>query len=117
MTTPGLALAHGCPMCHRTLAPHTDAVRDTISGDRFSIVHCPECRLGATAPVPADVEDYYRERYYGNRHSFTARLCVWRRRRFVARQIQPGDSGRLLDVGSGEGDFLLAAGRAGWDAS
>jgi hypothetical protein len=68
-------------------------------------------------PAPLRIENYYRERYYGNRHGFTGRLCSWRRRRLVARHISPGVDGRLLDVGSGEGDFLETASRAGWNAA
>jgi SAM-dependent methyltransferase len=104
-------------LCRQSLEPHTDAVRDAISGDLFSIVYCPECGMGVTVPVPLRIEKYYRDRYYGNRHSFTARLCVWRRRRFVARHVVPGDSACLLDVGSGEGEFLDAVSRDGWKCS
>lgn len=111
---PVAAVAPGCPACRRGLEPRLPQVRDPISGEMFSIDCCPACGAGVTLPVPADVKDYYAERYYGHRHSFTTRFCAWRRRRMLARYIDAGDGGRLLDVGSGEGEFLDAAARAGW---
>ena len=108
---PVAAVAPGCPACRRALEPRLPQVRDPISGEMFSIDCCPACGAGVTLPVPADVKDYYAERYYGHRHSFTTRFCAWRRRRMLARYIDAGDGGRLLDVGSGEGEFLDAAAR------
>jgi len=70
--------------------------------------------MGVTSPVPARVSAYYRERYYGNRHSFTAQFCNWRRRRLVARHASPAEGARLLDVGCGDGGFLDTASHAGW---
>ncbi|HKA00483.1 MAG TPA: class I SAM-dependent methyltransferase [Candidatus Solibacter sp.] len=68
-----------------------------------------------TRPVPRRIEEYYRERYYGGRHSFTRRFCTWRRRRLLRKYA--GRGGRLLDVGSGEGDFVHAATQDGWEAA
>jgi Methyltransferase domain len=108
--------AQECPLCSVGLEPHTPQVRDSISGEHFSIAWCPGCGMGVTAPLPSRIETYYRERYYGNRHSFTARLCNWRRRRLVSRCISPRDGARLLDVGTGDGAFLDTASCAGWAA-
>jgi hypothetical protein len=98
------------------MRPHSRDVRDPISGEQFSILRCPECGIGATSPAPTRIDRYYRERYYGNRHSFTARLCNWRRRRLVSRSLSSRCDVRLLDVGCGDGAFLETAARAGWDA-
>ena len=117
MTASNTEIEQSCPMCRGSLEPHTSDVHDANSGEGFSIEYCSGCGVGVTVPAPRRVEAYYRERYYGNRHGFTRGLCVWRRRRLVDRHIQAGDSGRLLDVGSGEGDFLHAAGSAGWNAA
>ena len=108
MTASNTEIEQSCPMCRGSLEPHTSDVHDANSGEGFSIEYCSGCGVGVTVPAPRRVETYYRERYYGNRHGFTRGLCVWRRRRLVDRHIQAGDSGRLLDVGSGEGDFLHA---------
>jgi 2-polyprenyl-3-methyl-5-hydroxy-6-metoxy-1,4-benzoquinol methylase len=117
MAASSRAIAQACPVCSGHLEPHTLEVRDPISGEQFIIVQCSGCGLGVTSPAPGRIEDYYRERYYGNRHAFTARLCAWRRRRLVARHARPGDRSWLLDVGSGEGAFLETASRAGWNAA
>jgi Methyltransferase domain len=114
MTTSMVRIAQVCPLCSGDMSPHTREVHDPISGEQFSIVWCPACGMGATSPVPRRIEAYYRERYYGNRHSFTGRLCNWRRRRLVSRCISPHNGARLLDVGCGDGAFLEAARLDGW---
>jgi SAM-dependent methyltransferase len=105
-----------CPLCSGGLNTPARKVSDPITGEKFEIACCSECRIAMTVPAPARIETYYRERYYGNRHSFTGRLCNWRRRRLVARHISPSAGARLLDLGSGDGAFLDTASAAGWTA-
>jgi SAM-dependent methyltransferase len=80
----------------------------------FSIHRCVGCGLGHTVPQPTDLDRYYQESYYGKRHGFTSRYCVSRRLRFVAAAVPDGKGRRLLDIGCGDGSFLLAAREAGW---
>ncbi len=87
---------------------------DPLSREEFSVLDCPTCRHGQTQPVPADIGRYYGTRYYGGRHSFTADWCAWRRMRVVGQAFHPGKPGKILDLGCGDGSFLLAAKRAGW---
>jgi SAM-dependent methyltransferase len=58
---------------------------------------------------------YYPDRYYGKRHGIFSRHCVKRRLGFVAAAIPNGSGRRLLDIGCGDGSFLLAAREVGWD--
>lgn len=102
-----------CPACRGEVGPALDAVVDPHSGERFRIDRCRACGHGLTGPVPGDLAPYYPGDYYGGRHGLTARLCFRRRIRWLSRS-RP-EPGRVLDVGAGDGSFLLAAKRAGWE--
>src|SRR5439155_22082892 len=79
----------------------------------FAIVRCPKCGVGHTSPEPENLGAYYGPAYYGGRHGFTARYCAARRVR-ILRNATGRSGGRLLDIGCGDGSFLLAARDAGW---
>lgn len=97
-----------CPNCQLSLAVRFAAVTDPETLETFSILACKECGLGRTDPIPADLSPYYGPTYHGERHGTTAGLCARRRvRRLLA--CTGGATGRLLDVGCGDGTFLLAA--------
>ena len=103
-----------CVVCAAALEPWLTAARDPQSGERFDVLRCPACGLGVINPIPADLGRFYGAEYYGTRHGFTARYRCWRRMRLLRRHVAA--TGRLLDVGCGEGDFLAAAARDGWRA-
>ena len=90
-------------------------VRDPLTNEIFSIEQCIRCGLGHTLPQPVELGNYYIAGYYGNRHGFTARHCSRRRLCFVNSAITGGKFGRLLDIGCGDGSFLLEARIAGWE--
>jgi SAM-dependent methyltransferase len=89
-------------------------VRDPQSGDAFSVIRCSRCHLGMTIPAPEDLEPYYGERYYGGRHWITRRYCAWRRMRVIKQTTRGIEPGMLVDIGCGDGSFLLEARQAGW---
>jgi SAM-dependent methyltransferase len=89
-------------------------VRDPQTGDAFSIVRCSQCGLGMTLPEPEDLEPYYGERYYGGRHWITRRYCAWRRMRVIKQTTRGTAPSTLVDIGCGDGSFLLEARQAGW---
>ena len=62
-----------------------------------------------------DMRPYYPDRYYGKRHGTFSRHCVKRRLGFVTAAVPDGSGRRLLDIGCGDGSFLLAAREVGWD--
>ena len=89
-------------------------VRDTGTGDPFSIAVCGSCGLGHTQPVPTNWERYYPEAYHGGRHGATAAYCIRRRMRWVQQIAGTAQGRRLLDIGCGDGSFLLQARQQGW---
>lgn len=101
-----------CPACGVPFEVALRDVEDSKSGERFAVLRCPACGLGATDPIPEDLGRYYDAGYYGQRHGFTARYRSWRRLRLLQRESAA--AGALLDVGCGDGNFLGAARRAGW---
>ena len=103
-----------CAVCAVPLQPYLPAARDPQTLERFDVLRCPRCGSGVIAPIPDDLSRFYGADYYGKRHGFTVRYRCWRRMRLLRRHV--AKPGRLLDVGCGDGDFLVAASRAGWRA-
>lgn len=106
MTTPT-----SCAVCGGTLQVRLPSVRDTETGDPYRILACSSCGLGHTDPLPADLGAAYPATYHGGRHGITAAMCARRRVRITRRHIP---SGKLLDVGCGDGTFLQEAARRGF---
>ena len=104
-----------CNVCGNKLITRFPKVLDPITNEMFAIHKCKGCGLGHTVPQPKNLSRYYGTIYYGNRHSFTSNYCTKRRLRFVASAINEEDGKRLLDIGCGDGSFLLAARDAGWE--
>ena len=107
--TPGL-----CPVCAGILGQALADIRDPQTGHPFDLFRCSQCELGVTVPAPGDLTPYYGELYYGGRHGITQRHCLRRRMRILARTAGDGPKGTLVDIGCGDGSFLLEAKRAGW---
>lgn len=103
-----------CFICQNDLQERWSTIPVPEKMDTFSIFHCRQCNLEQTWPQPKNMSPYYSD-YYGSRHGFTARYCAQRRLSWVKQWSH--HPGKLLDVGCGEGTFLLAAARAGWEVS
>jgi len=103
-----------CLICGATLRTRCPSVLDSETREEFSILACPDCGLGYTSPQPRDLSPYYAAAYYGARHGFTANHCMQRRLRWVHSLLGSGWERKLLDVGCGDGGFLLAAQQQGW---
>jgi SAM-dependent methyltransferase len=101
-------------LCGGKTALALSDVRDPNTRQRFSIVRCHACELGLTAPAPDTLESYYDGRYYGGRHWITRRYCAWRRMRVIGLSSPGKAPGVLVDIGCGDGSFLLEARRLGW---
>ena len=102
-------------MCSNQLKPYLRGVTDSVTGLQFDVLKCAVCGMGVTDPAPNQLQAHYAE-YYGTRHGITARFCDRRRIALVTRMAGPGRGKRLLDIGCGEGTFLHAARKCGWDA-
>jgi len=105
-------MATRCNVCDSELRTRFPRVLDPQTRESFEIAECPRCGLGQTLPQPADLGRYYGPAYHGGRHGFTARYCLWRRERFVFPRVPK--TGRMLDVGCGDGSWLLGARERGW---
>lgn len=106
-------MAERCNACGGSLSTRFERVIDPQSMEPFQIHACADCGLGHTVPQPEDLGRYYGAAYHGGRHGVTAAYCAWRRIRFVE-SVLP-EPGRLLDVGCGDGTFLLAMHKRGWE--
>jgi len=108
-------MIENCTVCGGALALHFPEVRDPLTDEIFAIYRCRRCGLGHTVPQPEEMSPYYASQYYGNRHGFTSRKCLKRRLGFLDSAAKSGKTKKLLDVGCGDGSFLLAAKKAGWE--
>jgi SAM-dependent methyltransferase len=105
-----------CNACGGPLRNRLPVVVDPQTRESFRIEACAACGLGHTLPQPVDLGPYYAG-YHGARHGFTARFCTMRHVRFLRRAAGRPDGRRLLDVGCGDGTFLLAARDEGWQVA
>ncbi len=108
---------HNCAICGNESDPYLIKVSDPLTHQTFAITKCRKCGVGHTEPQPADLGLYYPPQYYGYRHGFTTGMYVRRRMRFVDAALPGMEGGRLLDIGCGDGAFLLAARAAGWNVA
>lgn len=102
-----------CAHCAGKLHVHLRKVVDPASGDSFDVLRCDTCGLGKTYPMPLDLAPYY-ENYHGGRHGVTDNRCVNRRISILGDATRAQKPGMLLDIGCGDGSFLVAARECGW---
>jgi SAM-dependent methyltransferase len=107
--------ATSCRICGGVLKKRFSRVLDPETLEAFAIYGCVNCGLGHTIPQPDNLERYYGTTYHGGRHGFTATYRASRRLRII-KSASSGEDGdkKLLDVGCGDGTFLLAAKADGW---
>lgn len=103
-----------CKACGYQLVRHFPRVLDPQTNERFRIDKCVNCGLGHTIPQPVDLTKYYGTTYYGGRHSFSASYRARQRLRIVESIIGNEVNRSILDIGCGDGTFLLEAKKKGW---
>lgn len=107
-------LPRPCAVCGSPLETRFASVLDPQTRERFRVLACVACGHGHTSPQPPDLAPYYAEAYYGARHGFSANYCVRRRLHWLHALAPAAPNRKLLDVGCGDGSFLLAAQKSGW---
>jgi SAM-dependent methyltransferase len=103
-----------CHICGGALRTRFGAVPDARTGATFEIEECTACGLGQTVTRSDDPGRFYGAGYHGGRHGASAAYCARRRLKLVTRVAGPGAGRRLLDIGCGDGTFMLAARVSGW---
>ncbi len=102
-----------CSICGSALRTRFSAVLDPQTRETFAVNACTACGFGQTVIHSRDLSRYYGN-YHGGRHGLTAGYCARRRLQLIARAAGAGARRHLLDVGCGDGTFLLAAQEKGW---
>ena len=103
-----------CNLCNSEDFTFLFSGRDYLfySPDTFNVVQCNQCGLVFLNPHPQNIGQYYRDYHRGELHkdAFT-----WLSPDKSKRIKKLKKSGRILDVGCGRGNFLLAMQKAGWE--
>lgn len=105
-----------CPVCRESDSKPQFVGRDPLSGDAFKVVRCAACGMAYVNPQPSSdvLAGYYPSKYYGARHPFFKDAFMALR---AAKLGPPPPGGRVLDIGCGRADFLLACRKKGWDVA
>src|SRR3954454_22183190 len=108
-----------CPHPNNRMVPRF-ATSDYISGERFVVGFCHDCKLHVTTPAPSgeDLGKYYPSSYYGSGRRFN-RVVEWLlhhlysyRALQIERKQKPG---KVLDIGCGRGLLLQKLRERGWE--
>lgn len=106
-----------CPVCRNESELWRPQVIDPQSYENFDIYRCATCGLGHTQPRPQDMRPYYGTQYVGGRHGLAASYCDRRRVAICGRITKGTNLLRLLDVGCGDGTFMQAMQRRGFEVA
>ncbi|MEZ4771714.1 MAG: class I SAM-dependent methyltransferase [Bacteroidia bacterium] len=117
-----------CPVCaspkiHLVFSPKDH----TVSGEPFQVWHCDQCsfRFTQDIPVPEEIGSYYKSEDYIS-HSNTnkgivnrlyqmVREITLKGKRNLITQSSGKNSGKILDIGCGTGEFLGKMKNSGWE--
>jgi SAM-dependent methyltransferase len=110
-----------CELCGAESRPAfttTDRNR-ALSDRRFTYVRCTRCGTFALRDVPDDLGTYYPPEYYGPEDLSALETAAASRSEQAKLELirAHAQSGRLIEIGPGGGQFSLAARNAGFDVS
>ncbi len=110
-----LTQSAACPLC-----ANTSVTREAVRWKDGTFTLCRFCGFLYQDPLPSEqaVRSFYEKEYYDELEPLEGSIRDARHMLYeqALRQLAPlKKTGRILDVGSGFGDFLLAAKNAGWD--
>ena len=116
-----------CPACHSSQIDEVLTAEDhTVSHELFAIWHCRGCTLRFTQDVPSawEIGPYYQSEEYVSHSNSSKGLIngLYQRVRAITlsqklallRETTGLETGRLLDVGCGTGEFAHTMQEAGW---
>ena len=117
-----------CPYCHNTLYnPYLKLNDEFLTKEPFEIVECASCHLLYTIPRPApdQIGAYYQSDEYlshqENKSGLVPKIYEAVKSINIKHKYHLATDGlllgKLLDIGCGVGDFLLAAQKHGWAVS
>jgi len=110
-----------CDLCDENHAILLFFGRDRLHGlpGSFNVVRCRLCGLVYVNPRPTqqEIKKYYPKQYgaYRGASAKSPDVREMRKRLLKVRRFKSG--GRILDVGCGDGSFLLAAKKEGWEVA
>lgn len=125
-----MILYNQCPACKSAnFKTILEAKDHLVSGEIFQISECSDCKLRFTSPAPGEDEigRYYQSEEYIS-HSGTSkglinklyqvvRNITLRNKRNLLAKESGLKIGKILDIGSGTGEFLNIMRKAGWDVA
>lgn len=117
-----------CPVCNSTHINPLVTVKDhSVSGESFVVWQCSQCNLRFTqdAPDADSIGPYYKSENYIshtntskgfiNKAYQTVRTYTLKQKAKLIQKYTGQQQGKLLDVGAGNGAFLLQMKKEGWE--
>ena len=121
-------IIQNCPACGSNKYEKVLAASDyLVSGESFEIMECNDCSLRFTSPIPDsnEVVNYYEsDKYISHTKRVTSifdivykivRKFTLRSKWKIVKRISQKQSGTLLDIGCGAGNFLRIMKQSGWN--
>lgn len=125
-----LNIVKNCPVCGSNNYIKVLTASDyLVSGELFDIMECNDCSLRFTSPIPDENEigKYYKsDKYISHAKRITSifdvvykivRIFTLSSKRKIVKRISQKQSGTLLDIGCGTGDFLKIMQKSGWEVT
>lgn len=105
-----------CPVCQERQGIDLwgAKARDHIRGHYFRIILCSNCRLGRTEPVPEPISSYYPKQYRRYKPPVSILLNLLYRLKVQRWAKTYFKSGKVLEIGCGDGLMLRAFKQLGW---
>ncbi len=117
-----------CPSCGSSEISKKFSAKDyTVSSEHFEVWHCAQCEIRFTQHIPVEEEvgAYYQSEEYishsntskglVNRLYQTVRNLTLKQKRNWVQKVSGRDSGKILDIGCGTGEFLSTMKAARWE--
>lgn len=125
-----LNIVKNCPVCGSNNYIKVLTASDyLVSNESFEIMECNDCSLRFTSPIPDsnEVVNYYKsDKYISHAKRVTSifdivykivRKFTLRSKRKIVKRISQKQSGMLLDIGCGTGEFLKTMQQSGWEVT